>query len=267
MARAPQSVPRLVPAPASEPNRRSRRWIYERYDHLVGSRTVRRPGLDAAVLRLRPSFRGLAVSLDGPPPGLRDLRLAGLLATLESARNVACAGGEPIGLTDCLNFGNPEKAAIGGSSPRRSKDRRGGRGARHPCRLGQRLALQRVGRAGDPAHAGRRLRRPRPRRSPRFARLARRRRGPARDLSGALDVEAALWARLACRAGPLARARRRRGRPLARARRGGRLERPAGRDGPRRRAGRGELGRAGVPAGEGPQLEFPTLVEIGAVAG
>ena len=47
-------------------------WIYEQYDQLVGSRTVRRPGLDAAVLRLRPSRRGLAVSLDGPPPGERD---------------------------------------------------------------------------------------------------------------------------------------------------------------------------------------------------
>ena len=47
------------------PNVRSRAWIYRRYDHLVGSRTVRRPGLDAAVLRLRPSLRGLAVSLDG----------------------------------------------------------------------------------------------------------------------------------------------------------------------------------------------------------
>src|SRR5581483_5867666 len=49
----------------ASPNVRSRAWIYERYDHLVGSRTVRRPGLDAAVLRLRPSMRGLAVSLDG----------------------------------------------------------------------------------------------------------------------------------------------------------------------------------------------------------
>ncbi|MGH3103597.1 MAG: phosphoribosylformylglycinamidine synthase subunit PurL, partial [Gaiellaceae bacterium] len=48
----------------SSPARRSRRPIYEQYDHLVGSRTVRRPGLDAAVLRLRPSLRGLAVSLD-----------------------------------------------------------------------------------------------------------------------------------------------------------------------------------------------------------
>jgi phosphoribosylformylglycinamidine synthase II len=112
VAQEPQAV--VADArPLSEPNRRSRRWIYERYDHLVGSRTVRRPGLDAAVLRLRPSFRGLAVSLDGPAPGLRDPRLAGITATLEAARNVACAGGEPIGLTDCLNFGNPEKAPIG----------------------------------------------------------------------------------------------------------------------------------------------------------
>jgi phosphoribosylformylglycinamidine synthase len=95
------------------PNGRSRRWIYEQYDHLVGSRTARRPGLDAAVLRLRPSWRGLAVSLDGPPPGERDPRRAGAGAVLEAALNVACAGGEPLALTDCLNFGNPEKAAIG----------------------------------------------------------------------------------------------------------------------------------------------------------
>ena len=54
----------LRPRPA-EP----KRWIYEQYDQMVGSRTVRRPGLDAAVLRLRPSFRGLALSLQGPAPG------------------------------------------------------------------------------------------------------------------------------------------------------------------------------------------------------
>jgi phosphoribosylformylglycinamidine synthase subunit PurL len=108
------------PAPAADlprllasPNIRSRRWIYERYDHLVGSRTVRRPGLDAAVLRLRPSLRGLAVSLDGPGVDAgRAPRAAGTLAVLEAARNVACAGGEPLGLTDCLNFGNPEKPEI-----------------------------------------------------------------------------------------------------------------------------------------------------------
>src|SRR5213082_1779359 len=94
-------------------NHEPKRWIYEQYDHLVQSRTVRRPGLDAAVLRLRPSWRGLAVSLDGPPLGERDPRAAGREAVLDAARNVACAGGEPLALTDCLNFGNPEKPEIG----------------------------------------------------------------------------------------------------------------------------------------------------------
>jgi phosphoribosylformylglycinamidine synthase II len=94
-------------------NLRSRRRIYEQYDQLVGSRTVRRPGLDAAVLRLRPSLRGLAVSLDGPPVGELEPFRAGALAVLDAARNVACTGGEPLALTDCLNFGNPEKPEIG----------------------------------------------------------------------------------------------------------------------------------------------------------
>ena len=99
------------PAPVARSNLTSRRWIYERYDQLVGSRTVRRPGLDAAVLRLD-GIRGLAVSLDGPPVGEREPFWAGALAVLDAARNVACVGGEPIGLTDCLNFGSPEKPEI-----------------------------------------------------------------------------------------------------------------------------------------------------------
>src|SRR5580765_5681830 len=94
-------------------NLEPKEWIYEQYDQLVLSRTVRRPGLDAAVLQLRPSWRGLAISLDGPPPGCRHPREAGRSAVLGAARNVACAGGEPLALTDCLNFGNPEKAEIG----------------------------------------------------------------------------------------------------------------------------------------------------------
>jgi phosphoribosylformylglycinamidine synthase subunit PurL len=105
--------PAPVPRADVEPDRRHRSWIYERYDQLVGSRTVRRPGLDAAVLWLRPSQRGLAVSLDGPPLGERDPFRAGALAVLGAARNVACVGGEPLALTDCLNFGNPEKPEIG----------------------------------------------------------------------------------------------------------------------------------------------------------
>jgi phosphoribosylformylglycinamidine synthase len=98
----------------ASPNIRSRAWIYRRYDHLVGSRTVRRPGLDAAVLRLWPSHRGLAVSLDGSGRVCRlDPHTGGAQAVLEAARNVASAGGEPLAITDCLNFGNPERPEIG----------------------------------------------------------------------------------------------------------------------------------------------------------
>ncbi len=93
---------------------RSRAFVTRRYDQLVQSRTVRRPGLDAAVLRLRPSFRGLALTLDGTGRiGSLDPFTGGAAAILEAARNVACAGGEPLGFTDCLNFGNPEKPEIG----------------------------------------------------------------------------------------------------------------------------------------------------------
>ena len=96
------------------PNVRSRAWIYRQYDHLVGSRTVRRPGLDAAVLRLPGGHAGLAVSLDGQSRITSlDPRTGGALAVLEAARNVACAGGRPLAITDCLNFGNPEKGEIG----------------------------------------------------------------------------------------------------------------------------------------------------------
>jgi phosphoribosylformylglycinamidine synthase len=103
-----------APAPEAlgEDNLADKTFVFEQYDQLVGSRTVRRPGFDAAVLRLRPSLRGLAVSLQGPRPGETDPFAAGVQAVLGAARNVACAGGEPIGLTDCLNFGNPEKPEI-----------------------------------------------------------------------------------------------------------------------------------------------------------
>jgi phosphoribosylformylglycinamidine synthase len=87
-------------------------WVFEQYDQLVGSRTVRRPGIDAAVLRID-GVRGIAVSLDGPPLGERDPYRAGFAAVMDAALNVACAGGEPLALTDCLNFGNPERAEIG----------------------------------------------------------------------------------------------------------------------------------------------------------
>jgi len=112
--RRPDTWATTVPAgkPLSGENRADKAWIFEQYDQLVGSRTVRRPGFDGAVLRLRPSLRGLAVALQGPRPGELDPFAAGVQAVLGAARNVACAGGEPIGLTDCLNFGSPEKPEI-----------------------------------------------------------------------------------------------------------------------------------------------------------
>jgi phosphoribosylformylglycinamidine synthase II len=105
----PHSVARAAVDPL---NHEPKNWVFEQYDYLVGSRTVRRPGFDAAVLRID-GTRGIAVSLDGPPLGERDPYRAGRLAVMESALNVACAGGEPLALTDCLNFGNPERAEIG----------------------------------------------------------------------------------------------------------------------------------------------------------
>jgi phosphoribosylformylglycinamidine synthase subunit PurL len=126
VAQAPRPAspsPEIVHAPPAHealvellgsPALRSREFVFRRYDQLVGSRTVRRPGFDAAVLRLRPSMRGLAVTLDGQGRIARlDPFTGGALAVLEAARNVACVGGEPLGFTDCLNFGNPEKPDIG----------------------------------------------------------------------------------------------------------------------------------------------------------
>jgi phosphoribosylformylglycinamidine synthase subunit PurL len=101
----------VEPAAVAPVNDEPKTWVFERFDQLVGSRTVRRPGLDAAVLRLD-GTRGIAVSLDGPPIGCRNPREAGFRAVMESALNVACAGGEPLALTDCLNFGSPEKPEI-----------------------------------------------------------------------------------------------------------------------------------------------------------
>jgi phosphoribosylformylglycinamidine synthase len=105
--------PHAVERAAVDPvNDEPKEWIYEQYDQLVGSRTLRRPGNGAAVLRLDET-RGLAVSLQGPEPGERDPFRAGFDAVMRAARSVQDAGGEPLALTDCLNFGNPEKPEIG----------------------------------------------------------------------------------------------------------------------------------------------------------
>jgi phosphoribosylformylglycinamidine synthase len=94
-------------------NLASRRWAFEQYDCLVGSRTVRRPEqADAAVLTLE-SGSAIAVSIDGNGRRVAvDPYDGAVEAVLECSANLACVGAEPLGLTNCLNFGNPEKPHI-----------------------------------------------------------------------------------------------------------------------------------------------------------
>ncbi|HEX6753649.1 MAG TPA: phosphoribosylformylglycinamidine synthase subunit PurL [Solirubrobacterales bacterium] len=97
----------------SSPSVASKRWAFEQYDSVVGSRTVRRPeSADAAVLQLPEAGNAIAVSIDGNGRRVACDPYAGTVeAVLECAQNLACVGAEPLGLTNCLNFGNPEKPA------------------------------------------------------------------------------------------------------------------------------------------------------------
>jgi phosphoribosylformylglycinamidine synthase len=97
----------------ASPNIGSRRPVFRRYDHQVGDDTVVRPGGDAAVLRVRGSGRGVAVSTDGNSRyAALDPRRGAMIAVCEAARNVVAAGARPLALTNCLNFGNPEKPDV-----------------------------------------------------------------------------------------------------------------------------------------------------------
>ena len=92
----------------------SKRWIFEQYDPIVQSRTVRRPEqADAAVLQIPQAGVGIGVSIDGNGRRVACDPYAGTVeAVLECAQNLACVGAEPLGLTNCLNFGNPEKPTV-----------------------------------------------------------------------------------------------------------------------------------------------------------
>jgi phosphoribosylformylglycinamidine synthase II len=100
----------------ASPSLASKRWVFEQYDPIVGSRTVRRPqSADAAVLQLADDGGqgAIAVSIDGNGRRVAcDPYVGTAEAVLECARNLACVGAEPLGLTNCLNFGNPEKPHI-----------------------------------------------------------------------------------------------------------------------------------------------------------
>ena len=101
------------------PNLGSRQWIWRQYDHIVRGSTAVRPGADAGVVRVpceidgRVLYKYLAFSVDCNARQVNnDPFTGGAMAVAESCRNVVCAGAEPIGLTDCLNFGNPERPEV-----------------------------------------------------------------------------------------------------------------------------------------------------------
>ncbi|MCT4798140.1 phosphoribosylformylglycinamidine synthase subunit PurL [Exiguobacterium profundum] len=92
------------------PSIASKRWVYEQYDHMVQTSTVVAPGSDAAVIRIRETEKSLAMTTDCNAKYVYlDPRVGGAIAVAEAARNIVASGAEPLALTDCLNFGSPDK--------------------------------------------------------------------------------------------------------------------------------------------------------------
>jgi phosphoribosylformylglycinamidine synthase II len=112
-APAPPSIEAAFLQVLGSPNVAGKRWAYEQYDQLVQGQTVGGPGGDAAVIRLEGSLKAVAVSADGNGRyGYLDPYLGAAHAVAEAARNVACAGARPMAITNCLNFGNPERPEV-----------------------------------------------------------------------------------------------------------------------------------------------------------
>ncbi|MCE5195713.1 MAG: phosphoribosylformylglycinamidine synthase subunit PurL [Negativicutes bacterium] len=97
----------------ASPNICSKEWVYRHYDYMVRTSTVIRPGSDAAVLRIKGTHKGLAMTIDCNSRYVYlDPLTGGKIAVAEAARNLVCSGAEPLAITNCLNFGNPEKPEV-----------------------------------------------------------------------------------------------------------------------------------------------------------
>ena len=97
----------------ASPNIASKAWVYEQYDHMVRVNTLVLPGSDAAVIRIQGTEKALALAVDcNSRYCYLDPYHGAQIAVAECSRNIVCSGAEPIGLTNCLNFGNPEKPEI-----------------------------------------------------------------------------------------------------------------------------------------------------------
>ncbi len=96
-----------------QPTIASKEWVYDQYDYMVRTNTVVSPGSDAAVVRVRGTNKALAMTTDCNSRYIYlDPVEGGKIAVAEAARNIVCSGAEPLAITDCLNFGNPEKPEI-----------------------------------------------------------------------------------------------------------------------------------------------------------
>ena len=97
----------------ARPSIASKAWVYEQFDHMVQTNTVVRPGSDAAVVRIRGTRKALAMTTDCNARYLElDPEVGGRIAVAEAARNLVCSGARPLGVTDGLNYGSPEKPEI-----------------------------------------------------------------------------------------------------------------------------------------------------------
>ena len=111
----PGNIGQALATVLASPTIACKRWIYRQYDSTVRTNTLVGPGSDAAVVRVKGTKRALAISTDGNGRyGWLDPEEGAKLAVAEACRNVVAAGAEPIGATNCLNFGNPEKPEIMG---------------------------------------------------------------------------------------------------------------------------------------------------------
>ncbi|NOZ07701.1 MAG: phosphoribosylformylglycinamidine synthase subunit PurL [FCB group bacterium] len=109
----PQDYNEVLVTLLKSPNITNKHWVYSQYDSTVRTNTVQGPGGDAAVVRIKGTQKALAMCTDGNGRYVYlNPRLGGQIAVAEAARNVVCSGGDPIAITNCLNFGNPNDPEV-----------------------------------------------------------------------------------------------------------------------------------------------------------
>lgn len=109
----PKHLDKTLLALLSSPNISSKRWIYEQYDYMVRTNTIVTPGSDSALIRVKGTKKALALTTNcNSRYCFLDPYKGAVIAVAESARNIACSGAIPLAITDCLNFGNPEKPEV-----------------------------------------------------------------------------------------------------------------------------------------------------------